>query len=565
MTRHIAGILTLLFFVVTLLSVNIGNGTAQAQTGERCFSETGYCISGNIRVYWERYGGLPVFGYPITTQRTETIEGTWTGPTQWFERDRLEDHGDQGVMAGRLGADILERTGTPWQNLPGVDSAASSCYYFAVTRHSLCEPFLSYWQNNGGLERFGYPVTEAYVGTIEDWTGSIQYFERRRMEHHTEYSGTAYEVLLGLLGNEIRELEAGSSTATPTTTTTPGQTSTPTTTSSTTTTPQATATATLAADTSNFTTVVLERINAYRSENGCSPLIKDDRLQQAAQDHSVDMAKNDFFSHTGSNGSTPWSRIKIYGYQHLLIGENIFAGANTPSDAVNGWKASEETRTNMLNCDMQHVGIGFFYLKDDTGSFNQHTYWTAVFARPLAPTETPGPTSTPTATPKQPTTTPTTTPVATSTPTVIRVATVTPTTKPDLNDFVRRVVERTNSYRSQNGCQPLTLESRLTQAAQKHAEDMANSDYFSHTGLNGSTPWDRITATGYTYSTAAENIFAGAGTPEEAVDGWYDSEGHRKNMLNCDLEQIGVGYYYLENDTGNVNYHTYWVQVFGTP
>ncbi|MEI7772283.1 MAG: hypothetical protein WCI67_19995, partial [Chloroflexales bacterium] len=87
-----------------------------AQTDQRCFPETGFCIAGPIRAYWERNGGLPVFGYPIGPQQNETVEGTWSGPTQWFERDRLEDHSNEGldVLAGRLGARYLELTGRPW-------------------------------------------------------------------------------------------------------------------------------------------------------------------------------------------------------------------------------------------------------------------------------------------------------------------------------------------------------------------------------------------------------------------------------------------------------------------
>jgi hypothetical protein len=87
---------------------------AQAQPSERYFAETGFCISGAIRIYWERNGGLPVFGYPIGEQRNETIE-QWSGPVQWFERDRLEDHANQGlgVLAGRLGAGLLDLRWTP--------------------------------------------------------------------------------------------------------------------------------------------------------------------------------------------------------------------------------------------------------------------------------------------------------------------------------------------------------------------------------------------------------------------------------------------------------------------
>jgi uncharacterized protein YkwD len=127
------------------------------------------------------------------------------------------------------------------------------------------------------------------------------------------------------------------------------------------------------------------------------------------------------------------------------------------------------------------------------------------------------------------------------------------------------VVERTNVYRRQNGCADLVLNDKLTQAAQGHSEHMATGDFFAHNAPDGTTPWQRIKAAGFDYSAAAENIFAGVKTPKEAVDGWYQSEGHRKNMLNCTLTHIGVGYYYLEHDTGNVNFHTYWTQVFATP
>ncbi len=55
-----------------------------------------------------------MFGYPVGPQQIETNNDGWTGPTQWFERDRLEDHGAQSVMAGRLGTYYLELQGRPW-------------------------------------------------------------------------------------------------------------------------------------------------------------------------------------------------------------------------------------------------------------------------------------------------------------------------------------------------------------------------------------------------------------------------------------------------------------------
>ncbi len=198
----------LAIWALLLLSLWVLPHVTQAQR-TRCFSETGYCIEGVILNYWEQNGGLPVFGYPTTELRVETNNDGWTGPTQWFERDRLEDHGAEGVLAGRLGAGLLELQGRSWRDFPQVSDALPGCRYFAMTRHSLCEPFRSYWEQNGGLERFGYPITEPFSATLDNWRGTIQYFERRRMEHHTELAGTQYEVLLGLLGNEVRAYESG--------------------------------------------------------------------------------------------------------------------------------------------------------------------------------------------------------------------------------------------------------------------------------------------------------------------------------------------------------------------
>jgi uncharacterized protein YkwD len=123
----------------------------------------------------------------------------------------------------------------------------------------------------------------------------------------------------------------------------------------------------------------------------------------------------------------------------------------------------------------------------------------------------------------------------------------------------QQVVDLTNQYRLAAGCAPLTVSPRLTAAAAAHSQDMATNNFFSHTGSDGSTPWDRIRRTGYTYSTAAENIAAGYRTAEQVVQGWYSSSGHRQNMLNCNLREIGVAY----ADGGS--YGRYWTQVFATP
>ncbi len=138
-------------------------------------------------------------------------------------------------------------------------------------------------------------------------------------------------------------------------------------------------------------------------------------------------------------------------------------------------------------------------------------------------------------------------------------------TNTPLSPEQQRVVDLVNAERSQAGCAPLRVSDQLTLAAQGHSEDMALYDFFSHTSFDGRSPWDRIRKTGYDYSSAAENIAAGYSMAASAVSAWMNSSGHRANILNCGLEETGVGYYYLENDTGNVNYGHYWTQVFASP
>jgi hypothetical protein len=187
-----------------LLSGPLASSPAQAQSGERCFPETGYCISGPIRAYWESNGGLPVFGYPITVQRTETVEGR-TLQVQWFERDRLEIQANGTVTAGRLGARLLQLQGRPWETFEK-GTPQSGCNWIEATGHNMCEPFWSYWEQNGGLERFGYPITEAFFESVEGNELLVQYYERRRMEWHTEMQGQP--VLLGLLGSIVLQQTA---------------------------------------------------------------------------------------------------------------------------------------------------------------------------------------------------------------------------------------------------------------------------------------------------------------------------------------------------------------------
>ncbi|MBW4668621.1 MAG: pre-peptidase C-terminal domain-containing protein [Cyanomargarita calcarea GSE-NOS-MK-12-04C] len=132
------------------------------------------------------------------------------------------------------------------------------------------------------------------------------------------------------------------------------------------------------------------------------------------------------------------------------------------------------------------------------------------------------------------------------------------------NYFIDRVIELTNAERAKAGLKPVSFNSKLSSAAQAHSEEMATCDYFSHTGTSGCSVSDRVQNCGYEYSYVGENIAAGYVTPEEVVQGWMSSPGHRANILNANYQEVGIGYHYLENDMGNVNYNYYWTQDFGS-
>lgn len=105
----------------------------------------------------------------------------------------------------------------------------------------------------------------------------------------------------------------------------------------------------------------------------------------------------------------------------------------------------------------------------------------------------------------------------------------------------QQVVNLVNQQRAAAGCRPLTVDSRLTTAAQLHSEDQAAHQTMSHTGSDGSSLAERIDRAGYQWRTIGENVAYGQTTPAQVMNDWMNSDGHRENILNCDFEDIGVG------------------------
>jgi heat shock protein HslJ/uncharacterized lipoprotein YbaY len=216
-----------LFFGLALLAGMVAAAVqpdvARAQTGERCFSETGFCISGEIRNFWERNGGLAVFGLPLGPQQAALGEDGVARQTQWFERHRLELHPENpapyNVLLGRLGVDRLAQQGRDWRAFPSLDPNAADaerCRFFRETNQQVCAEFLTAFRSYGlnfdgraaisfeeSLALFGLPISGPLTEMIEGKEYTVQWFERARFELHPE-NQPPFNVLFGRLGAEVQ-------------------------------------------------------------------------------------------------------------------------------------------------------------------------------------------------------------------------------------------------------------------------------------------------------------------------------------------------------------------------
>lgn len=120
------------------------------------------------------------------------------------------------------------------------------------------------------------------------------------------------------------------------------------------------------------------------------------------------------------------------------------------------------------------------------------------------------------------------------------------TTSQDENnksEFAKQVVDLVNQERAKAGLQPLKSDAALTNVAMIKAKDMYNNNYFDHNSPTLGSPFDLMKSEGIQYRTAGENIAKGQRTPQEVMNAWMNSEGHRQNIMNANYTSIGVAYY----------------------
>lgn len=119
-------------------------------------------------------------------------------------------------------------------------------------------------------------------------------------------------------------------------------------------------------------------INGYRLNRGLWPLTLEKHLTRAARRHAKDLAKSDRISHTGSDGSDPWARVKVTGYRANLAAENVGAGQRSFAEVLQGWKDSPRHNKNLLLADAVHMGIAL----ETSPNSRYQTFWTLVLGKP---------------------------------------------------------------------------------------------------------------------------------------------------------------------------------------
>ncbi|POM72754.1 SCP-like extracellular protein [Phytophthora palmivora] len=126
------------------------------------------------------------------------------------------------------------------------------------------------------------------------------------------------------------------------------------------------------------------------------------------------------------------------------------------------------------------------------------------------------------------------------------------------SQYAAAMLASVNAQRAAQGLRPLCINSKLMAASKRHSDDMAARNYMSHTGSDGSTMAQRVTAAGYQWTRVAENVAAGQLNVAAVMTSWMKSTGHRANILG-DYTMFGTAYAYNSGST----YKHYWTQNFG--
>ena len=249
----------------------------------------------------------------------------------------------------------------------------------------------------------------------------------------------------------------------------------------------------------------LTLINNERAQAGLAPVaLGDSSHNAAAMKRAEELAVS--YSYVRPNGQRDFTVLAENGISDVSIGENYMAGCSTPDSAMDQWMATDFTRERILNADATTVSVGHY----EGGVYNN--YWVLIFSYPE---------------------------------------------NSHTEDYRQEVLDLVNAQRAKYGLTALEMgDDNLTAAAQTRAEEIAVVN--SHTRPDGSKCFTVLKDYGVTDTPTGENAAWGSVSPEEVVNAWMNSEGHRANILNPEARKMSVGYYYNSNSTWGHQ----WIQIF---
>ena len=248
-------------------------------------------------------------------------------------------------------------------------------------------------------------------------------------------------------------------------------------------------------------TASVEEENSYF---GLAPVaLGDSNHNAAAMERAEELAVS--YSYVRPNGQRDFTVLAENGISDVSIGENYMAGCSTPDSAMDQWMATDFTRERILNAATT-VSVGYY----EGGVYNN--YWVLIFSYPE---------------------------------------------NSHTEDYRQEVLNLVNAQRAKYGLTALEMgDDALTAAAQTRAEEISVVN--SHVRPDGSKCFTVLKDYGVTDTPTGENAAWGSVSPEEVVNAWMNSEGHRANILNPEARKMSVGYYYNSNSTWGHQ----WIQIF---
>lgn len=249
----------------------------------------------------------------------------------------------------------------------------------------------------------------------------------------------------------------------------------------------------------------LRLVNNERAKAGLAPVsLGDSSHNAAAMERAEELAVS--YSYVRPNGQRDFTIFAENGISDVSTGENYMAGCSTPDSAMDQWMATDFTRERILNPDATTVSVGYY----EGGVYNN--YWVLIFSYPE---------------------------------------------NSHMDDYRQEVLDLVNAERAKYGLTALEMgDANLTAAAQTRAEEIATVN--SHVRPDGSKCFTVLNDYGVTDAPTGENAAWGSVSPEEVVEAWMNSAGHRANILDPEARKMGVGYYYNSSSAWGHQ----WIQIF---